>query len=166
MGIKTCVGCERRAAVLNRWLVLSGIGGSGLKAGTPAPVFQLPDLQGRMVSLQEYRGRRVLLFFSDPQCGPCDELAPQLVRLHRERAHDGLGVIVVGRGSAEENRRKAEQHGMEFPVLLQDRKWKVSKEYDMLVTPAAFLIAEDGVIAKEPAVGRDAIMALVRNGQG
>jgi hypothetical protein len=55
---------------------------------------------------------------------------------------------------------------MEFPVLLQDRKWKVSKEYDMLATPAAFLIAEDGVIAREPAVGRDAIMALVRNGQG
>jgi peroxiredoxin len=166
LGIKPCVGCEQRAAVLNRWLVLSGIGGSGLKAGTPAPVFQLPDLQGRMVSLQEYRGRRVLLFFSDPQCGPCDELAPQLVRLHRERAHDGLGVIVVGRGSAEENRRKAEQHGMEFPVLLQDKKWKVSKQYDMLATPAAFLIAEDGMIAKEPAVGRDAIMALVRNGEG
>jgi len=165
LGIKACVGCERRAAVLNRWLMLSGIGGSGLKAGTPAPVFQLPDLQGRMVSLQEYRGRRVLLFFSDPQCGPCDELAPQLVRLHRERAHDGLGVIVVGRGSPEENRRKAEQHGMEFPVLLQDKKWKVSKEYDMLATPAAFLIAEDGVIAKEPAVGRNAILALVRNGR-
>ncbi len=162
MGIKPCVGCERRAGVLNRWMVFSGTGGSGLKAGTHAPVFLLPDLQGRMVSLEEYRGRRVLLLFSDPQCGPCDELAPHLVRLHREYANNGLGVILVGRGNAEENHRKAEQHGFEFPVLLQDRKWKVSKEYGILATPAAFLIGEDGVIARDAAVGRDAILALVR----
>jgi len=165
VGIKPCVGCERRAATLNRWLVLSGVGGKGLKAGTPAPDFQLPDLQGRTVSLQEYKGRRVLLFFSDPQCGPCDELAPHLVRLYRERGNDGPSIVVVGRGSAEENRRKAQQHGMEFPVLVQDRKWKVSKAYDILATPAAFLIGEDGLIARSPAVGKDAILALVRNGR-
>ena len=166
MGIKPCVGCKRRAAALNRWLVFSGIGGSGLKAGARAPVFNLPDVQDRMVSLEQYRGRRVLLLFSDPQCGPCDELAPHLVRLHRECANDGMGVIVVGRGSAEENRRKAEQHGFQFPVLVQDRKWKVSKEYEILATPAAFLIGEDGVIIRDVAVGRDAILAMVRNGRG
>jgi peroxiredoxin len=163
VGIRPCVGCERRAAVLNRWMVFSGVGGSGLKAGTPAPVFQLPDLQGRVVSLQEYRGRRVLVVFSDPQCGPCDELAPHLVRLHREHANDGMSVILVGRGNAEENQRKAEQHGFEFPVVVQDRKWKVSKEYGTLATPVAFLIGEDGVIAREPAFGRDAIVALLRD---
>jgi peroxiredoxin len=166
MGIKPCVGCERRAAVLNRWMVFSGIRGSGLKAGTRAPDFRLPDLQGRLVSLEEYRGRRVLLVFSDPQCGPCDELAPHLVRLHQEYANDGMGVILVGRGNAEENHRKAEQHGFQFPVLLQDRKWKVSKEYGILATPVAFLIGEDGVIARDAAVGRDAILALVRDGRG
>jgi peroxiredoxin len=163
MGIKPCVGCERRAGVLNRWMVFSSAQGTGLKAGSRAPVFHLPDLQGRMVSLEEYRGRRVLLVFSDPQCGPCDELAPHLVRLHREYANNGMGVILVGRGNAEENHRKAEEHGFQFPVLLQDRKWKVSKEYGILATPAAFLIGEDGVIARDAAVGRDAILALVRD---
>ena len=166
MGIKPCVGCERRAGVLNRWMVFSSARGSGLKAGTRAPVFLLPDLRGRMVSLEEYRGRSVLLVFSDPQCGPCDELAPHLVRLHREYANDGLGVILVGRGNAEENHRKAAQHGFEFPVLLQDRKWKVSKEYGTLATPVAFLIGEDGVIARDAAVGKDAILALVRDRRG
>jgi peroxiredoxin len=166
LGIKTCVGCERRAAVLNRWMVFSGMAGSGLKAGTPAPIFQLPDLQGRTVSLEEYRGRRIVLVFSDPQCGPCDELAPHLVRLHQEYANNGTSVILVGRGNAEENHRKAEQHGFQFPVLLQDRKWKVSKEYGTLATPVAFLIGEDGVIVKDPAVGRDAILALLRDGRG
>ena len=107
----------------------------------------------------------MLLFFSDPQCGPCDELAPHLVRAYRERANDGVSIVVVGRGSVEENRRKAQQHGMEFPVLLQDRKWRVSKAYDILATPAAFLIGENGLIASNPAVGKDAILALVHNGR-
>ena len=72
---------------------------------------------------------------------------------------------MVGRGSVEENRRKAHEHGMEFPVLLQDRKWRVSKAYDILATPVAFLIGENGLIARNPAVGKDAILALVGNGR-
>jgi peroxiredoxin len=163
IGIKPCAGCERRAALLNRWIGFSRRQ-SGIKAGKRAPVFRLPDLGGRMVSLEEYLGRHVVLVFSDPQCGPCDELAPHLARLHRKHANNGLAVIVVARGNAEDNRRKAKQHGFEFPVLLQDRKWKVSKEYGILATPAAFLIREDGAIAADAAVGTDAILALARDG--
>jgi hypothetical protein len=77
-----------------------------------------------------------------------------------------LGVILVGRGNAEENHRKAAQHGFEFPVLIQDRKWKVSNEYGILATPVAFLIGENGDIARDAAVGRDAILALIRDGRG
>jgi len=74
-----------------------------------------------------------------------------------------LAVILVGRGDPEENRRKAEQHGFQFPIVVQER-WKLSKEYGIFATPVAFLIREDGVIAKDVAVGTDAIMALTRNG--
>jgi peroxiredoxin len=160
IGIKPCVGCERRAALLNRRLGFSGATGNGLRAGDRAPLFELRDLEGRTVSLEDYRGRRVLLVFTDPQCGPCDELAPDLVRLHQEHANNNLSVILVGRGDAEANRRKAQQHGFEFPVALQS-KWNVSKEYGTFATPAAFLIAENGMIAKGAAIGRDPILALI-----
>src|SRR5437870_3465477 len=53
----------------------------GLTAGTPAPDFRLPRLDGGELSLSECRGRRVLLVFSDPHCGPCDALMPQLQAL-------------------------------------------------------------------------------------
>jgi hypothetical protein len=72
----------------------------------------------------------------------------------------------VGRGNAEENLRKAALDGFEFPVLLQDKKWKVSKEYGIPATPVAFLIGEDGVIAGDAAAGRDALLALVRGSRG
>jgi len=156
---------QRRRLPGERPLSASRIEREGLKVGTRAPAFRLPDLQGRMVSLEEYRGRQVLLVFSDPHCRPCDELAPHLVRLHRSHSNNGLALILVGRGDREENRRKAEQHGFQFPIVFQE-KWKLSKEYGIFETPVAFLIREDGVIAKEVAVGTDAILALARNGVG
>ena len=158
-------GPRRHRLPSERPLSESRIERNGLAAGTPAPLFKLPDLQGRTVSLEEYRGRRVLLVFSDPQCGPCDELAPDLARLHQEHAHNGLALVLVGRGNAEENRLKAQHHGLRFPVVLQE-KWKLSKQYGIFATPVAFLIGKDGVIAKDVAVGRDAILALAGDGPG
>jgi hypothetical protein len=55
----------------------------GLKAGTPAPDFLLPRLDGGELSLEQLRRRRVLLVFSDPECGPCNQLAPRLEEFHR-----------------------------------------------------------------------------------
>lgn len=133
----------------------------GLKPGTAAPDFILPDVYGRPVSLQDYRGRRVLLVFSDPHCGPCNELAPHLVRAHRRRGENTPEIVVVSRGDAEDIRQKAEANGFEFPVVLQDR-WKLSKKYGIFATPVAFLIGEDGRTEREVAVGFDAIRDVLR----
>jgi peroxiredoxin len=131
----------------------------GLKAGTPAPGFTAPDISGGLVSLDDFGGRELLLVFSDPHCGPCDELAPKLARFHREHSSDGPAMVLVGRGDLEENRKKARLHGIEFPVVLQD-KWKLSKEYGIFATPVAFLIDANGVIAQDVAIGPDAILNL------
>jgi peroxiredoxin len=131
----------------------------GLKAGSLAPDFELPDLYGRGVSLAEQRGRRVLLVFSDPECGPCDALLPDLVRLDREHGQDDLMLMLVSRGGVEENRSKAQAIGVEFPVVLQSG-WKLSKKYGIFATPVAFLIDEEGVIERDVARGPAEILAL------
>lgn len=136
----------------------SRIARNGLSAGTLAPNVVLPDLAGAMQSVADYRGRRVLLVFSDVNCGPCDALAPDLVRLARER--DDVQVLMVSRGDPEANRQKAALHGYPFPVLLQ-KSWEISKQYAMFATPIAYLIDEDGVIDADVAVGNDAILGLV-----
>ena len=98
----------------------------GLKAGTPAPEFRLPDLSGRMVSTEDYRGSKLLLVFTDPHCGPCNQIAPELARLHRQHQGNGLALVMVGRGGPEENREKARRNGFDFPVVLQ-KKWELSR---------------------------------------
>jgi peroxiredoxin len=101
----------------------------------------------------------VLLVFTDPDCGPCQLLAPDLCSLH-ERARDaGVQILLVGRGSVDENRRKAEEHGMDFPVVVQDH-WSLSRQYGIFATPVAFLIDENGTIARDVARGVDQILEL------
>src|SRR5262249_46408744 len=56
----------------SRDLSQSKINRGGLAPGTPAPDFRLPLLEGGELSLNELRGRKLLLVFSDPHCGPCD----------------------------------------------------------------------------------------------
>ena len=151
----------RRRLASERPLSESLVEREGLKAGVPAPTFELPDLGGRPVSLGDTRGRRVLLVFSDPECGPCDALLPDLARLEREHRGNGLAVVMVGRGEPEENRRKAEAFGVEFPVVLQPG-WRLSKQYGIFATPVAFLIDEEGVIERDVARGPTEILDLAR----
>jgi peroxiredoxin len=148
-----------------RSLAESRLEREGLKRGTPAPGFTLPDLEGRTVALREYRGRRVLLVFSDPDCGPCGALVHDLVRFHRDHGDDGLALIMVSRGEVEENRRKSAQYGIDFPVVVQ-RGWSVSKEYGIFATPVAFLVNEEGVVETGVARGPDEVMQLARAGLG
>src|SRR6185369_8382163 len=57
----------------NRSLARSKLKRDGLRAGTVAPDFRLPRLDGRGdLALSDLRGRRVLLVFQSPSCGPCD----------------------------------------------------------------------------------------------
>jgi peroxiredoxin len=148
----------RRRLSTERPLAESRILRTGLPAGTPAPAFSLPALDGRELSLSDYRGRRLLLVFSDPDCEPCNQLAPRLSEF--ERAHgDEVAVVMVTRGGVDENRRKIREHGIDFPVVVQPGR-RLSREYGIFATPVAFLIDEDGVIARDVAEGTDAIQAV------
>src|SRR2546430_4319204 len=109
----------------NRSLTRSRIKRDGLKAGTSAPSFRLPRLDGGLRSLEELRGNRVLLVFSDPHCGPCNALAPELEKFHR--ANPQISVVMISRGEPKENRAKVKEHGLTFDVLLQ-QQWEIRSE--------------------------------------
>jgi peroxiredoxin len=132
----------------------------GLAAGTTAPNFTLPDLDGKDHSLADLRGKRVLLVFSDPGCGPCQLLAPSLEQLYEAHQSNNLEVLMVSKGNLEANRQKAAEHRLKFPIVVQ-KGWEVSADYAMFATPVGYLIDEQGVIARDVAVGADAIMRLV-----
>jgi peroxiredoxin len=168
-------GADRLNRFTNRSVVRSKIKRDGLKAGTPAPDFRLPRLDGRgELSLSELRGRRVLLVFSSPDCGPCNELAPKLERSYRSDAGGGgrggegakkLEIIMISKGEPKENRAKVKEHGLTFRIVLQ-QQWEISRRYAMFATPIAYLIDEHGIIVHDVAVGADAILELLVTQKG
>jgi len=144
--------------VVSPWaLGSSRINRDGLKAGAVAPEFTLPALDGSDIALNSFRGRPVLLVFSDPDCPPCNELLPKLEQIHRKS--EDLQVLVIGRGDLEANRDKVKKLGLTFPVVLQ-RSWEISRAYGMFSTPIGYLVDDDGVLVEDVAVGGNRILAL------
>jgi methylamine dehydrogenase accessory protein MauD len=136
-------------------------GRSGLKVGKKAPDFSLPSVAGGEVSLAGFAGRRVFLVFVQPGCGPCHAVVPDLNRLHHSGNYE---VLVVNNGELKAVQDWTDKVNPEFPVLVQD-KWKVSKAYEVLATPFAFLIDERGVIVSKGFVSNKQYVTFVLEGR-
>jgi hypothetical protein len=81
-----------------------------------------------------------------------------LEKFHREEPE--LELVMVSRGEPTENRAKVKEHGLSFPVALQ-QGWEVSRLYAIFATPAAYLIDQEGVVAHDVAVGGEPILNLL-----
>jgi peroxiredoxin len=127
--------------------------------GSTAPPFELPDVHGRRHALSQWRGRRLALIFFDPRCSFCVQMAPRLARLPSEAAAGMPVPLVIAAGSAEENRRLLEKHGIRCLVLLQERT-EVAWAYGAPGTPTGCLVDEHGAIASELASGAQAVLAM------
>jgi peroxiredoxin len=129
----------------------------GLEVGSMAPQFRLAGLDGSEITSGQFRGRHLLLVFTDPICPPCDQVVPALERLHQRGR--GAAVLLVARGGAEANRAWAADRSLTVPIALQAR-WDLSREFGILGTPVAFLLDERGLVAAPAAPGADAILTL------
>jgi peroxiredoxin len=132
----------------------------GLPVGSTAPTFKLQGLYGETLTLESLRAsdKPVMLLFTDPNCGPCTALLPEIRRWQKEHAEE-LTISLISRGSVEQNRAKCTEHGL-GGVLLQ-KEWEVAHVYEAHGTPSAVLVGPDGKIASPVAQGSDDIRALV-----
>jgi thiol-disulfide isomerase/thioredoxin len=132
----------------------------GLPVGAPAPVFELPDLNGvpRALAALVALGRPVLLLFVSPGCDPCTALVPEIVRWQREHAN-AFTLALVSSGSADDNRAKFGMLGSER-VLLQTGT-EVADVYAGEWTPGAVLLGQTRRIASPVVYGDEGIRALV-----
>ena len=132
----------------------------GLPVGQRAPEFRLPDLSGEMVTLDSLlaRGKPALLAFTDPGCGHCKALLPDIGRWQQEGAAS-ITLAVVSRGSVEANRPEAAEHNLTDVLLQVDRE--VAEAYKINATPGMVLVRPDGIIGSPAALGQRAIMQMI-----
>lgn len=110
----------------------------GLEAGESAPAFALKDINDRILSLDSYSGDPILLVFSSTTCAACQEFWPSLQEFHSIRPD--FPILMVSRGTQEENEQMVNEQHFDFPVLLWSEE--VSSDYKIPGTPYLFLISD------------------------
>jgi peroxiredoxin/uncharacterized membrane protein YphA (DoxX/SURF4 family) len=132
----------------------------GLPVGSEAPDFNLSGLHGETLTLEALRSsdKPVMALFTDPGCGPCNAMLPDVGRWQEEHAQK-LTLALISRGEVEENKTKAQEHALKNVLLQKD--WEVSESYEVEGTPSAVLISTDGKIASPVAGAAEGIRSLL-----
>ena len=131
-----------------------------LEIGTKAPAFTLPDQNGSPVSLSDFAGQKVILYFypKDMTAG-CTKQACAFGALYPQFREKGAVVIGVSKDSVSSHKRFEEKYGLPFLLLSDEEKtviaaydvWKEKKNYGKVsygVVRTTYLIDENGVIEK------------------
>lgn len=115
--------------------------------GTPAPAFELPLVgSGSSLSLEELRGKVVLLNFWATWCKPCEDEMPAMERLYRALGGSDFELVAVSVDDDEAVVNAfVDRLGLSFPVLL-DRTKEVASAYQTFRFPESLLIGRDGVV--------------------
>ena len=114
---------------------------------TVAPQFALKDVNGRTVRLSDYHGRVVLINFWATWCPPCRAEMPDLVRLQREHAKQGLQIIGITYPPERKDRvrRFARSLKVNYPIVLGTREIKARFSSEETL-PLTVVINRDGKV--------------------
>ena len=131
-----------------------------LELGTKAPEFTLLNQDGKEVSLSDFKGKKVVLYFySKDNTAGCTKQACGFAERYPDFVEKGAEIIGVSKDSVESHRKFADKYNLKF-TLLSDTDKKVIQPYDvwkeknmygkksMGVVRTTYLIDEEGMITK------------------
>lgn len=131
-----------------------------IEIGKKAPDFELPDQNGKIHSLSQYAGQKVVLYFypKDNTAG-CTKQACGFSERYPQFLEKGAVIIGISKDSVASHKKFEEKYGLSF-TLLSDAELKVIKAYDvwkekknygkvsMGIVRTTYLIDENGIIIK------------------
>jgi len=131
-----------------------------LELGTKAPEFTLLNQDGKEVSLSDFKGKKIVLYFySKDNTSGCTKQACGFAERYPDFLEKGAEVIGISKDSVESHRKFADKYNLKF-TLLSDTEKKVIEAYDvwkeknmygkksMGVVRTTYLINEEGIITK------------------
>jgi thiol-disulfide isomerase/thioredoxin len=116
-----------------------------VQIGAAAPKFKLPDLKGRDFSLDQYKGKIVLMDFWATWCGPCRMSMPLLEKLQREYPKD-LVLLAINLQEPEDVVRDYIRKENVGSQVLLDKEGTVGEAYGIGSIPMHVLVDRNGII--------------------
>ncbi len=120
--------------------------GVSVKDTDAAPSFVLSTVKSDRVSLDNYKGKVVMLQFFATWCPPCRMEAPEVESVYEKYRDKGFVVLAVsideGPTAASAVSKFAKEFNITYPVLLDDGK--VSRQYQLISIPTSFIIDKQG----------------------
>lgn len=121
--------------------------------GEPAPDFSTRDINGKVVRLEDFKGRYVLLDFWASWCRPCRNKAQEIKKIYDQL--QARGIVMLGI-SMDEKRKDWEQATKEDGIvwantaeLIPFAENTIARSYKVRQLPTLFLVGPDGVIVKQ-----------------
>lgn len=123
---------------------------TGLRKGDTPPDFTLTTMDGKEVTLSDYKGKKVILNFWASWCPPCKAEMPHMQKYYDKKAEEqNFEILAVNLTSEEKSNRLIEKflqsYGITFPVPL-DEKGNIALKYQVITIPSTFILNTDGQI--------------------
>lgn len=116
--------------------------------GDAAPRFEIPNLDGKTVAMDEFGGRPLAIYFFATWCGYCVRGFPSIIRLEgdfRDRGLAVVGISVDEKVSEGAVSRLRDSFDVSFPILL-DQRGTVADAYGNSGVPETILVDKNGFI--------------------
>jgi len=120
-----------------------------VKPGLPAPNFTFPGLDGKKVSLTDFKGKAVFLNIWATWCPPCREEMPSMEKLYQELKGEDFEILAVSIDAlgAKVVAPFMKEYKLSFPALL-DPEGTIQNLYGTTGVPECFIINKEGIIEK------------------
>lgn len=128
-----------------------------LKKPVKAPSFSLPDMDGELHKLQQYKGKVIMLNFWATWCPPCRREMPSMEAVYQTFKGEPFVVIAINEWESEEIVFPYLGQLDVFPTfpILFDQNGDLSKSYNVKGLPTTFIIDTKGQIVYRAIGGRD-----------
>lgn len=130
--------------------------GPEIRIGQSLSAFEKTALNGELVDNGSLVGRQTLILFMSLTCSHCVSMVADVRRIENEKNKHAPQIIIFSDGDPDLHR----EWQLTSPIVL-DEGYKISQKLGMSGTPSAVMIAADGTIVSETAIGTENIRALL-----